>query len=65
MVNENHVFYWDREAIRKLLAIGVSVTRIAKECGKSRQAVYRLIARDKPPRPHESQGPADSRKGGG
>jgi len=40
-------FVWEREAVERLIALGVSKTRIAKECGKSRNAIYKMLKRKK------------------
>lgn len=38
---------WGLDAVKQRLGLGVTVTRIAKEFGKSRRAVYDLLQKEK------------------
>lgn len=54
----NIAFKWDRDTVTNLAALGVPITTIAKRCGKSRGAVYKLIA-GKIKNPRQDGKPAD------
>ncbi len=63
MFTENPAFVWELDAIRKLLALGVSKSEICRRCGKSRQSLYNLLDKEKSPANATGKGPDAAQKG--
>lgn len=57
MLTENPAFVWELGAIHRLLDLGVSKAEICRRCGKSRQALYDLLAKENAPTPTTNPGP--------